>query len=63
VQLAELMPAQNAAVVQALLALAAKKVGRTDVSDWLRKRAALLVDPEELVRQKPILRDLYEQSV
>src|SRR6185436_9166930 len=40
VQLAELMPAQSSAVVQALLALAAKKMDRMELSDWLRRRAA-----------------------
>jgi hypothetical protein len=59
VQLAELMPTQSAATAQALLALAAKKVGREDVSQWLRKRAELLVDAEELVREKPILKELW----
>jgi hypothetical protein len=59
VQLAELMPAPGAATVQALLALAAKKTGRMDVSDWLRQRAALLVDVEELVREKPVLKELW----
>ena len=62
VQLAELMPAQSAAFVQALLALAAKKVGRMDMSEWLRKRAELLVDRDELVRQKPMLREVMEGS-
>src|SRR6185295_8956938 len=56
VQLAELMPTQSSAIVQALLALAAKKMERMDISDWLRKRAELLVDAEELVRQKPVLK-------
>lgn len=59
VQLAELMPASSAATVQALLALAAKKMDRMDLSDWLKKRAALLMDPEELVRQKPVLAELF----
>lgn len=59
VQLAELMPTQSAATVQALLALAAKKADRQDVSDWLRRRAELLVDAEELIRQKPVLKELF----
>jgi hypothetical protein len=63
VQLAELMPTQSAAIVQALIALAAKKVGRMEVGDWLRKRAELLVDPEELVRQKPVLKELFSTPV
>lgn len=60
VQLAELMPAQSAAAVEALLALAAKKAGRMDISDWLRRRAVLLVDAQELVQQRPVLRELFE---
>jgi hypothetical protein len=59
VQLAELMPTQSAATVQALLALAAKKVDRMDVSEWLKRRAELLVDADELIRQKPVLRELF----
>jgi hypothetical protein len=60
VQLAELMPTHSAAIVQAMLALAAMKVGRADLSDWLRRRAELLVDREELVRQKPALKELWD---
>src|SRR4051794_10808078 len=59
VQLAELMPTQSSATVQALLALAAKKADRMDVSEWLKRRAGLLVDAEELVRSKPVLRELW----
>ena len=62
VQLAELMPTQSAAIVQALIALAAKKVRRMDVSEWLRRRAELLVDRDELVRQKPVLKELWSEN-
>src|SRR5439155_12428454 len=44
VQLAELMAVNQSARTQALLSLAAKKLGRTDWSDWLRRRVELLVD-------------------
>jgi hypothetical protein len=59
VQLAEVMPAAPAAVSQALLALAAKKIGRDDASNWLAKRAALLADVQELVKQRPMLKELW----
>jgi hypothetical protein len=59
VQLAEIMPTQSAARAQALLALAAKKLGRNEWSDWLAKRAALLVDPAELVVERPVLKELF----
>jgi hypothetical protein len=60
VQLAELMPTNGSAIVQALLALAAKKMDRVDLSDWLKRRAALLADPEDLMREKPVLKELFE---
>jgi hypothetical protein len=59
VQLAELLPSEASARVQALLALAAKKVGKTELSDWLKKRAELLADAPELVRQRPVLGELW----
>jgi hypothetical protein len=60
-QLAELMPATNAARAQALMALAALRLGRQDWADWLRKRSELLADPAELVKERPILSDLWPQ--
>jgi hypothetical protein len=59
VQLAEIMPTQSAARAQALLGLAAKKLGRADWSDWLAKRAALLVDPAEMMTERPVLKELF----
>jgi len=59
VQLAELMPAYDAAQSQALLALAARKTGRGDWEQWLCSRAALLADVQELVARRPILRELW----
>jgi hypothetical protein len=58
-QMAELLPAPKAAGVEALLALAAKKVGRTDWSDWLRRRVELLADVNDLTRARPILWQLW----
>ncbi len=63
VQLAELMPATSAARCQALLALAAQKLGRNDWVDWLRRRAELLADAEKLVEEKPLLGGLWEGRV
>jgi hypothetical protein len=60
VSLAELMPSQRSARAQALLALAAKRVGRDDWCTWLRRRVELLLgEPTELVQQRPILRELW----
>ena len=63
VQLAELMPAAAAARTQALLALAAKKTGREDWSDWLRRRAELLADFQQLATDRPVLWELWERKV
>lgn len=59
VSLAELMPTTKSARVQALLALAARKVGRADWEAWLRSRVELLVDPTEMVVRRPILKELW----
>jgi hypothetical protein len=62
VELSELMPAASSARCQALLALAAKKVGRTDLIEWLRKRAELLGDVETLKNERPVLNELWPVS-
>jgi hypothetical protein len=59
VQLAEVMPSGSAARVQALIGLSALKLGRRDVAEWLRRRAELLADPVEMVRQRPALAELW----
>jgi len=60
VQLVELMPTKQSARTQALLALAASKVNRHDWSGWLRRRVELLLgDVDELIAQRPILRELW----
>ncbi len=58
IQLSELMPSENAAQSQALLALAAMKRGRTDLARWLRRRVELLADLNELAVERPVLRDI-----
>ena len=62
VELAELMNASQAARTQAHLALAAKKTGRGELSDYLRRRAELLVDPAELVASRPLLAELWPEA-
>jgi len=60
VQLAELLPSEASARVQGLLALAARKVGKAELSEWLKRRAELLVDGEELVKMRPVLGELWQ---
>lgn len=62
VELAELLPTDAAGRTQALLALAAKRLGREDWSGWLRRRAGLLVDPRDLIDQRPILNELWADA-
>jgi hypothetical protein len=62
VQLAELMPSTGAARAQAMLALAAKKRGRTEWMRWLRDRAGLLAEVEQLCSARPALRELWEEQ-
>ena len=62
VQLAELMPPALSARTQAFLALAAKKVGRPDMADWLRARAELLADAQRLAAERPALTELWEEK-
>ena len=59
VELAELMPAEGAARTQSLLALAAKRVGRSDWSGWLKRRAELLLDPATITADRPLLAELW----
>jgi hypothetical protein len=62
VQLAEIMQARGAARVQALLALAARKGNRPELSDWLRSRAELLTDFNELAADRPALWELWGRA-
>ena len=59
VQLAELMRSQHAGRIQGLLALAARKSGREDWAAWLRRRAELLVDVQQLAKERPMLWELW----
>jgi hypothetical protein len=60
VQLAELMPGPSAARAQAMLALAAKHSGAADWAAWLTRRVELLVDINELMVHRPILKQLWQ---
>jgi hypothetical protein len=62
VQLAEVMPPDGAARVQALLALAAKNAGRPDWADWLRRRVELLVDVGKLTSERAALWELWKRE-
>jgi hypothetical protein len=59
VQLLELLPAAASARAQALLALAARRIGRSDFCDWLRARAQLLAEIERLTAERPMLKELW----
>jgi hypothetical protein len=59
--MAEIMPTANSARVQAMLALAAKKIGKTEWAQWLRRRVELLVDVSELATERPVLAELWEK--
>ena len=58
-QLAELMTAEKGARAQALLALAARRTGATEWEAFLRRRAELLGDVNELVTRRPVLKELW----
>lgn len=55
--LVELMPPAVSARCHALLALAAKRMGRHDWHAFLARRAALLADVDDLVAARPFLRE------
>lgn len=60
VEMAELLPTHQAARMQAFLALAAKKTGRADWWNWLRRRVELLADIKQLCTDRPMLREVWE---
>ena len=59
-ELAELMPPERSARVQAQLALAAKKTGHEAGESFLRRRAELLADVRDLVVRRPMLAELWQ---
>lgn len=61
VQLAELMPAETSARAQALMALAALKTNRPAWAQWLAARAELLADRADLIRERPLLSELWPE--
>lgn len=58
IELAELMPGDLAAHVQAMLALAALKINRPDWTAWFKRRVELLTDPHRLIARYSYLREL-----
>lgn len=58
--LVELMPPVNGARCHALLALAARKLGRDEWRAFLAKRATLLIDADNIVASRPFLRDALD---
>lgn len=62
VEMSELLPPQQSARMQALIALAADKMGRIDLRDWLKRRVELIVDVERLCTDRPILRELWKRA-
>lgn len=59
VRLSELMPAGASGRTQAMIALAALKRGKNELSGWLKSRAELLVDVPNLLVERPALRELW----
>jgi hypothetical protein len=62
-ELAELMPAADAARAQATMAMAAKGLGLAEWQSWLRRRAELLADPTRLCAAVPALSPLWAPRV
>jgi hypothetical protein len=62
VQLAELMPPQQGAKVQAMLALAAMRTGQKEWAEYLRRRVELLADVNTLTRERPLLWELWSSE-
>jgi hypothetical protein len=62
IPLIDLMAAGASAKSQALLALAARKLGKTQWEVWLRRRAEMLSDVNQLVAHRPILAELWPQQ-
>jgi hypothetical protein len=60
VALAETIPPHQGARLQAILGLAAKRAGREQWANWLRRRVELLVDVKELIAARPVLGQLWE---
>lgn len=60
IQLAELMPGASSARAQAMLALAARQTGATELGVWLTRRVELLIDINELMTHRPILKGLWQ---
>jgi hypothetical protein len=62
VQMAELMPATAGTRTEAILALAARKTGRRDWEEFLRRRVELTADVNELLAWRPGLSELWRDA-
>lgn len=58
-EMAELLPPAKSARCQAMLALAAKRLGKDDWHNFLLRRAELIGDMPALVSQRPLLSELW----
>ena len=59
IEMAELLPTEAAATVQAMLALATRRLGQPQWSAWLTNRVTLLTDTKKLVDRCPVLAELF----
>jgi hypothetical protein len=62
-ELAELMPSNAAARVQAVMAMAARKLNRGEWADFLRRRVELLADVQQLAKERPWLWELWSAGM
>ena len=62
VKMSELMPAEDAARTQAFLALAAKRTGQSQWTDYLSRRCELLCDVVKLAGEEPALAELWQHD-
>lgn len=59
IELVELLPAEPAARVQGMLALASARANRPDWCDWLKRRVELLGELPRILEQRPVLREVF----
>jgi hypothetical protein len=58
----ELMLPARSAMSQAMLALAADKLGKPELCAWLKLRVEAITDPVELIARRPVLAELWPAS-
>jgi hypothetical protein len=62
IELLELAPTKTSARGQAMLALAAKRMGMREWERYLRRRVELVAEPAELIKQRPVLAEVWGQN-